>query len=238
MDQAAQEELTFIKNPQNYKGFGGASQDSSRQFALSSRAPKLPKSFLDSNLYYPDAHDNFPFGDFAFSRKRKAAEPLRNPSQLSSIKKEDSRRDAKAFKFEDHLLDDTCMLDQQEQSESLNFTHTSWNDETMLKMLNLEESNTFADFRDDHDEDAKTEEDPEETSVFDAERRTLRRSLARNSNLKNILNFIYGDLYHCAVCSAKFEERRNVARVLFCGDCLCESCLRASIAASQATSHT
>jgi len=43
------------------------------------------------------------------------------------------------------------------------------------------------------------------------------------------MNFIHGDLYHCAVCSSKFEEPGNLPRVLFCGDCLCERCLRSSI---------
>ena len=49
------------------------------------------------------------------------------------------------------------------------------------------------------------------------------------TNLKQLLNFIQGDLYHCAVCSSKFEEPSNLPRVLFCGDCLCERCLRSSI---------
>lgn len=49
------------------------------------------------------------------------------------------------------------------------------------------------------------------------------------TNLKQLLNFIHGDLYHCAVCSSKFEEPSNLPRVLFCGDCLCERCLRSSI---------
>lgn len=127
IDQTAQEELTFIQNMQQRKG--GLSQDAS-QFALENRAQKLPKSFLDSNLYYPDAYDNYPFGDFALSRKRKAAEP--NPSYLSSIRKQDAAQTAVPFEF-----DDIYMLNQQDQSESLNFTHTSWNNESMLKMLNL-----------------------------------------------------------------------------------------------------
>jgi hypothetical protein len=47
--------------------------------------------------------------------------------------------------------------------------------------------------------------------------------------LNQLLHFIHGDLYHCAVCSSRFEEPSNLPRVLFCGDCLCERCLRSSI---------
>ena len=50
-----------------------------------------------------------------------------------------------------------------------------------------------------------------------------------STNLKKLVNFIHGDIYHCAICSTKFEEPNNLPRVLFCGDCLCEKCLRQSI---------
>lgn len=49
------------------------------------------------------------------------------------------------------------------------------------------------------------------------------------TNLKQLVSFIQGDLYHCAVCSSKFEEPSNLPRVLFCGDCLCERCIRSAI---------
>jgi len=48
---------------------------------------------------------------------------------------------------------------------------------------------------------------------------------SKQTNLKHLLNFIHGDIYHCAICSSKFEEPNNLPRVLFCGDCLCEKCL-------------
>lgn len=41
------------------------------------------------------------------------------------------------------------------QNESLNFTETSWNDETMLKMLNLDDQPHNL-------EDEKSEDDPED----------------------------------------------------------------------------
>lgn len=49
------------------------------------------------------------------------------------------------------------------------------------------------------------------------------------TNLKQLVNFIQGDMLHCMVCSSKFEEPHNMPRVLFCGDSLCEKCLRQSI---------
>lgn len=61
--------------------------------------------------------------------------------------------------------------------------------------------------------------------------------LARAASLDHIVNLIHGDIYHCTICSSKFEEGKNPPRVLFCGDCLCENCLRASIAPSQAKQH-
>lgn len=54
-------------------------------------------------------------------------------------------------------------------------------------------------------------------------------SNAKATNLKQLVNFIHGDIYHCAICSSKFEEPTNLPRVLFCGDCLCERCIRSSI---------
>ena len=51
----------------------------------------------------------------------------------------------------------------------------------------------------------------------------------RSTNLKHLASFIHGDLYHCAICSSKFEEPANLPRVLYCGDCLCEKCIRQSI---------
>lgn len=44
-----------------------------------------------------------------------------------------------------------------------------------------------------------------------------------------MVHYIHGDLYHCAVCSSKFEEDNNLPRVLFCGDSLCEQCIKDSI---------
>lgn len=49
------------------------------------------------------------------------------------------------------------------------------------------------------------------------------------TNLKHLMNFIHGDLYHCAICSSKFDPTTNLPRVLFCGDCLCERCLRSAV---------
>lgn len=49
------------------------------------------------------------------------------------------------------------------------------------------------------------------------------------TNLRQLAAFIHGDIYHCAICSTKFEEPANLPRVLFCGDCLCERCIRSSI---------
>ena len=46
MNESVQEERTMIQKNSRYVG-------------------EMPKSFLDSNLYYPDAFDNFAFGEFS-----------------------------------------------------------------------------------------------------------------------------------------------------------------------------
>jgi NAD-dependent DNA ligase len=49
-----------------------------------------------------------------------------------------------------------------------------------------------------------------------------------STNLRNLANYIKGDISHCTICSSKFSEN-NKPRVLFCGDCLCEDCIKRSI---------
>lgn len=84
-------------------------------------------------------------------------------------------------------------------------------------------------------EDEKSEDDPEDyvdennTLQFSQRLGLYNRNEKQSSNLRHLVNYIHGDLYHCAICSSKFEEPNNLPRVLFCGDCLCEKCISQSI---------
>lgn len=59
----------------------------------------------------------------------------------------------------------------------------------------------------------------------------------KDTQLKQLTKFIQGDIYHCTICNAKYEENTNLARVLFCGDCMCEECIRTSISIEKDTAQ-
>jgi len=52
-------------------------------------------------------------------------------------------------------------------------------------------------------------------------------------SLRNLENFlIKGDLHRCVICNLEYTEcdptsgnGSNLPRVLYCGDCLCETCI-------------
>ena len=37
---------------------------------------------------------------------------------------------------------------------------------------------------------------------------------------------IKGDIFHCAICNSQYTKLSNLPRVLYCGDCFCEKCIR------------
>jgi hypothetical protein len=97
----------------------------------------------------------------------------------------------------------------------------------MMKILNLEDySRNQANFQ---EEEFKSEDeaypcnDDDGNSTLDL---PMIEHDYKRTNLKHLVNYIHGDIYHCAICSSKFEEPNNMPRVLFCGDCLCEKCIK------------
>eukprot|EP00347_Sterkiella_histriomuscorum_P007453 403348858 len=142
-------------------------------------------------------------------------------------------------------------------SETLNLIENScWNDETVLRMLDMDEKSVKINQNESKSikiEDQKSEDDPETQQAYENALKEHQEMLQvfnsnnqlqidnqyhlkddehfkdQQTNLLHLVNYIHGDLYHCAICSSKFEETTNLPRVLFCGDCLCDQCIKDSI---------
>jgi hypothetical protein len=54
----------------------------------------------------------------------------------------------------------------------------------------------------------------------------IQSNLANKTGLRKLHSLIKGDMLHCAICNAKFVETFNLPKVLYCGDCLCEKCIK------------
>lgn len=105
----------------------------------------------------------------------------------------------------------------------------SWHDERqMLDFLSrereeLKDSHAFLDF----DFTDPVTPAAQDSSFEGAEYLEMPASVKQHAtSLKKFARLIHGDLLHCVVCSSKFDENGNLPRVLFCGDCLCERCLK------------
>ncbi|CDW85013.1 UNKNOWN [Stylonychia lemnae] len=299
------EDQTFIQNQSRQKiflqnegtgiiggGSGGTGAGDNSKFLFSDNVSmkvniKVPKTYLDANLFYPDAFESQPFIDITQANVNKKYINIMNGNNLNNFTQDNllnvnpdnlggrSRKKKKLnqFKFDDTLTHNNLILGEEDedgllhlnadQSHTMNLVdnESSWNDEAMFKMLNFGDEQHKILLNRDHndlDEDQKSEDEPHELEDFIANSHTLNfeNSLMQNlmldddqtalnirnlqqlqsqnykpqqANLRHLVNYIHGDLYHCAICSSKFEEPDNLPRVLFCGDCLCEKCIRESI---------
>lgn len=104
----------------------------------------MPQSFLDSNLYYPDIFESQPIADITVHNQDKKYIDIINGFNLRNYNTDFLLNEASGIAAGDN--DDIYILPSgggsggmHDNNESLNFTQTTWNDETMLKMLNLDQ---------------------------------------------------------------------------------------------------